>query len=299
MLGGVMTIRITSISFSLVLFVCAGPAASSQNGCTRHDNFPQQCNPFGSGFVSHPIDNACGLSGDATEAGDQAQDKMKNNLCASGTPQELTFAELGKLQQGVDESHLRYGNRHIHHNLPPTPVDRQNFFQKEKANGFAEGDPVLFVGFIVETKAGNPESVNCHCSGASFNDIHIQLADHPLHLRKAPANSTPAEKVQIATRNNRKLCLNSFTAELIPHFRPAAFGRVSLNKLKDKKVVKVSGQLFFDAAHHPCKRDKPGRGDPARVASWEIHPVYDIQVCKKTAVADCKADDASVWQALQ
>jgi hypothetical protein len=295
-----MTIRIISISFFLVLFVCAGPAASPQNGCTRHDNFPQQCNPFGSSSQPHPIDNVCGLSGDASEPGDQAQDRVKNNLCASGAGHELSLAELGKLQKGVDDDHdLVYGNRHIHHDLPPPPVDREKFFEKEKANGFGEGDPVFFVGFIVETRAGNPETVNCHCRGAQFNDIHLALADHPLHLRKAPANATPAEKRQITRRNNKKLCLNSFTAELIPHRRPAALERASLNKLKDKKIVRVSGQLFFDASHHACEGDRPGSGDPARAASWEIHPVYDIQVCKKTAVADCKGDDTTVWQALQ
>lgn len=283
-----------------VLFFGAVPliAAPPPNGCTKHHNFSRQCNPFTSS-QAHPIDNVCGLDGDATEPGEQAQDKAKNNLCASGTPHELSLAELGKLQKSVDESHLVYGNRHVHSSLPPPPTDRENFFEKEKASGFGEGDPVFFVGFIVATKPGSAESVNCHCTGAKFNDIHLELAHYPLHLRKASAGASAAEKKQVTRQNNAALCANSFTAEVIPHLRPVAFERVSLNRLKEKKVVKVSGQLFFDASHHPCQATKPGLGDPARVSSWEIHPVYDIQVCKKSAVADCNGDDVSAWQALQ
>jgi hypothetical protein len=288
---------LSGVVFLAAVSLMAYPA-TPQNGCTRHDHFPRQCNPFGSSRA-RDIDSVCGLDGDATESGEQAQDRVKNNLCASGTPHELTLAELGKLQKGVDDSHLPYGNRHVHTNLPPPPADRENFSEKEKASGFGEGDPVFFVGFIVTTKPGSAESVNCHCTGAKFNDLHLELADHPLHLRKAPAGATAAEKKQITRQNNAALCANSFTAEVIPHLRPTAFERVSLNPLEDKKVVKVSGQLFFDASHHPCESSKPGLGDPARVSSWEIHPVYDIQVCKKSAVEDCKGDDTSVWQALQ
>jgi len=72
-----------------------------------------------------------------------------------------------------------------------------------------------------------------------------------------------------------------------------------LNALKNKKVVRLSGQLFFDESHHACKNGRPGSGAPARISSWEIHPIYDIKVCKKSAVSDCSAEDASLWEALQ
>ena len=77
---------------------------------------------------------------------------------------------------------------------------------------------------------------------------------------------------------------------------PQCRNRPSLNTLKNTKVVRVSGQLFFDASHHACKDDRPGSGDPIRISSWEIHPIYDIKVCKKSTVSDCRADDASVWR---
>jgi hypothetical protein len=37
---------------------------------------------------------------------------------------------------------------------------------------------------------------------------------------------------------------------------------------------------------------------PSRVSSWEIHPVYAIDVCKKKSLNSCKADNDSVWTPL-
>jgi hypothetical protein len=290
------------ILVACVLLISAASIAYGEppaNGCTKHDTFPAACNPFGSSAGSPAIDGVCGVTGDASDPGDLAQDKVKNNLCATGTPHELTLGKLADLQKDVDESGLVYGNRHVHTELPPLTADRASFFEKEHAAGFGEGDPVVFVGFIVDTKKGDPETVNCHCTPAAFNDIHVTLADHPIYPRKAPAGATKAERDQIRRSNNSKLCQNAFTAEAIPHLRPAALERASLNTLKNTKVVRVSGQLFFDASHHACKNNQPGSGDPARISSWEIHPIYDVKVCKKSTVSDCSADDASLWNALQ
>jgi len=283
----------------LAAFTSVCRAAPPANGCTKHDTFPTTCNPFGSSAGTPAIDGVCGIGGDATDAGDLAQDKVKNNLCATGTSHELTLGKLKTLQEGVDQSGLAYGNRHAHPGLPALTADRASFFEKEHGDGFGEGDPVIFVGFIVDTKAGSPETVNCDCKTAPFNDIHVTLAKHPIDVRKAPSGATKAERAQITSSNNSKLCPNAFTSEVIPHLRPAVLERASLNTLKNTKVVRVSGQLFFDASHHACQDNKPDKGDPARVSSWEIHPIYEVKVCKKSTIADCSADDASVWEALQ
>lgn len=64
---------------------------TTNNGCTKHDKFPLKCNPFGSSSQEQPIDSLCGVSGDATEKGDQVQDSVKNNLCVSNTVHEVKF----------------------------------------------------------------------------------------------------------------------------------------------------------------------------------------------------------------
>jgi hypothetical protein len=273
--------------------------AFSQPGaaCTREDPFPTSCSPFHSKH-HQAIDNVCGPAGDAADPGDATQDKAKNNLCATGSSVEITVDDLKDFQDAVDSSILVYGNRHANPSVPPPPVDRDKFFGAVATQGPGEGAVVSFVGYIAETRAGSAESVNCHCNGVIFNDIHVALAPHALHLQKAAANASAAKKKLITTQNNEALCTDSFTAEITPHLRPTAFTRPALNQLADTKVVKITGQLFFDAAHHPCNGTVPGSQDPARFTSWEIHPVYSVQVCKKSSLNQCPVDDPSVWKDL-
>jgi hypothetical protein len=289
-----------AMRFTLVLSLfLASTFAFSQPGsaCTREDPFPTSCSPF---HAKHQqaIDDVCGPAGDAGDPGDAAQDKAKNNLCSTGSPVEITVDDLKSMQEAVDSSTLVYGNHHANPSIPPPPVDRETFFGAGATQGPGEGAVVSFVGYIAETRAGSAESVNCHCNGVIYNDIHVALAPHALHLQKAAKNASASEKKLITTQNNEALCTDSFTAEITPHLRPTTFTRPALNQLVDSKVVKITGQLFFDAAHHPCNGTVPGSQDPARFASWEIHPVYFVQVCKKSSLNQCPADDPAVWKDL-
>jgi hypothetical protein len=286
--------KLPSVFVVLLAVSCLPINAQPGSACTRSDTFPTSCNPF---HPSHhqAIDAACALGGDAADPGDEAQNKAKNNLCSTGSPSEITVDDLKTLQDSVDASSLIYGNRHVNPSLPPPPTDRTTF-SPAATGGNGEGDLVSFVGYIAETRPGSGESVNCHCNGVVYNDIHIALAPHALHLQKAAKKASQAKKKLVTTQNNEALCTDSFTAEITPHLRPTAFTRPALNQLVDAKVVKVTGQLMFDASHHPCNGTVPGSQDPARFTSWEIHPVYSVQVCKKSSLDQCPADDPSVWQ---
>ena len=218
------------IAFVFLLSL-ASTCAFSQPGsaCTREDPFPTSCSPF---HTKHhqPIDDVCGPAGDATDDGDAAQDKAKNNLCSTGAPAEITVDDLKDLQDAVDSGTLVYGNRHVNHGIPPPPVDRETFFGPSATHGAGEGDVVSFVGYIAETRAGSAESVNCHCNGVIYNDIHVALAPHALHIQKAAKNASAAKKKLVTTQNNEALCTDSFTAEITPHLRPTAFTRPALNQ---------------------------------------------------------------------
>jgi hypothetical protein len=292
-------LQLVPIMLALVLS-CTITAVGQNPGsaCTRHDAFPQSCNPFGSQATVHPIDSLCGVSGDADTTAGQAQDAVKNNLCATGSAHVLTITMLKTLQQAVDGTGLKYGNPHGNPPLPGPPEQRPPFFQMPEPEGFREGDLVSFVGYIVDTKEGDPETVNCHCNGQEFNDVHVTLADHALHLKSIPAGSSPATRKRIEASNDSKLCTAAYTAEVVPHRRPDSMQKTGLDKLKDKKIVKITGQLFFDASHLPCQDGKRGQADPARLTSWEIHPVYEIQICKNKTLANCRIDQSSDWLGL-
>jgi hypothetical protein len=59
--------------------------------------------------------------------------------------------------------------------------------------------------------------------------------------------------------------------------------------------VRVTGQLFFDASHKLCTNGKAVGGNPARQSAWEIHPVYQADVCRHQTLSECEADQADVW----
>lgn len=142
-------------------------------------------------------------------------------------------------------------------------------------DGFSvgEGSYVVFVGYVMHVKIAGKESVNCHSSGVLNNDTHIHLG------------------------LSGSLC-NSVTAELSPHFRPIEYSRFHYKEHVETlkaRPVRIKGSLFFDASHKPCSSSGALSGHPARRSICEIHPVYYIDVCKKTSLTSCKADDETKW----
>jgi hypothetical protein len=51
----------------------------------------------------------------------------------------------------------------------------------------------------------------------------------------------------------------------------------------------------------PERLDRPAlrRVDTKRVSLWEIHPVYAVDVCSGSTIADCPFDDDSKWHPLE
>src|SRR5262249_55673853 len=83
------------------------------------------------------------------------------------------------------------------------------------------------------------------------------------------------------------------------HFRPEIYEAKFLFAVAKRRLpVKIAGQLFFDASHRPCDGDTP-RDSSVHGTLWEIHPIYSIDVCKHSTLAQCPAHDSSVWQPLE
>lgn len=266
--------------------------------CKNTGKFESSCNPFGKAAVAHAVDNTCAITGDATTDGDKAQDRLKNNLCANGPTPVITMNELTALQHAVDATGVTYGNEHEGDGGGP-PADRSTLFTKLPAGSPKEGDLVSFIGYIVEVKPGSSETVDCNCTEADAIDVHIAVADHLLDLQTDPANATNEQKHEVTVKNDAELCTNSFVVETIPHKRPVALEQKAIEPLRGKKIVKITGPLLFDASHKPCNGTTPGTGDPARVTVFEIHPVYDIEICSQSAMTQCTANSNNWKLVLQ
>jgi hypothetical protein len=225
------------------------------------------------------IDSQCGIDGTAkTSTPSALQNELKNNFCAQGSPVELTFADFGRLQGRASSRRIRFGSSR---SLPADRSKLKDILTLKDGTKVGEGTVVTLEGFVFGAqhsntkyfrfggKPGSGESVNCKSGEVDRNDIHIQLVETKKLVKKG------------------KEC-KSVTAEISPHFRPAAWDRFDINPRTNKHLpgdapplplsgarVRLTGQLFFDASHSPCRN---GKGSPARKSIWEIHPVYAIEV---------------------
>jgi len=265
--------------FAAGLFVAAGSATAPK------DKFETACTPFNSTAVHHPIDTSCGAAGDNTKAAGILQNQTKNNLCAKEPATDISLATLVDLhKQVVRQNQFSFGTDAKLNNNP----DRSALasFKTTDANGtkvdLGEGKLVSLDAFVLQAKHDdipllNPkfkgESVNCHDLTPEGNDIHVALVDS--------ADKVAAWQKAAKPQQDQIEC-TSVTAEIIPHSRPDQWNRIDSHPNTAPAVhglpvtglhVKITGQLFFDGSHDP-KNCAP----PKRSSSWEIHPVYAIEV---------------------
>ncbi len=281
--------RFAGVTLALFLLPASGHAQQLKFK-TCGQPLPLQLKPF----TDKPqrIDFLCGDTGCHKGQGSANDDQnaMKNNFCApvtSITPVTLkTFAALG--EASTIEPSIPKGEP------PPSRAKLADIIGLSDGTRLGEGKTVTFVGFVLDARhsnvdqndpltKGNGESVQCNLLGCAYNDIHITLAEDP---------------------NEKALC-NTIVGEIIPHYRPPAwdlFDSPDYAGFLKIHPVKISGQLFFDGSHMPCKDGKAGFNpardnakDFERLALWEIHPIYAIDVCKYTDKSQCTAADKTAW----
>ena len=261
-----------SLPGALVLLMVAFVLVVGPVGTDAEPFTPECTLPWQPIAKKHSIDDTCGLEGEGSAAKHLAQNRAKNELCAPGVPVTLTYQTFKRLQKAVEDRNIPHGRN----NLPDDRTPLQNIIT---ANGqpIGEGTLVRHVAFITHAKYSNTsggESVNCKKGGKASNDIHVELAQ----------------------QHNQQAC-RTITAEIIPHFRPKEWEVEQLNQIRDRHPVRITGHLLFDAAHRPCDGDTP-RESLKRASTWEIHPVYAIDVCVNTTIASCQATNDTKWVPL-
>ena len=202
-------------------------------------------------------------------------------------PSEIEAPKRYRNDYGQLLEHSPYSQRDIR--LPDEVQART------EAGFHLKGKTVSFVGYVLDARhsnvdkdnpltAGNGESVQCNLLGCAYNDIHITLAEDP---------------------HEAKMC-NTIVGEIVPHYRPPAwdlFDSPDYVSFFKTHPVKIIGQLFFDGSHVPCTAEGKAGNNPARdnakdferLALWEIHPIYAIDVCKFTSKSKCDPANQSAW----
>jgi hypothetical protein len=226
--------------------------------------FPMTCHPFQSIELQHPIDSSCGLAGKGSD-GSALQNQTKNNFCGGTSYQTITQQGLLSKQASVSAlpGYLDWSGENM-------PASRSGFVS------LGEGMPVQFIGYILEDHYADltsGEGVNC--------DVKDDQASNDIHIALVPQTGVTDE-------------CQSNSAEMVPHYRPASWTTVNLDKIGHTTLVRVSGQLMYDADHKICgEQGFSATDDPHRLSGWEIHPVYAFDVCIQQSNGNC-----SQWQAL-
>jgi hypothetical protein len=267
---------------AVVLAVTLPAVLAAQEGAQFDPGCPL---PFADLAVTHPIDGNCGIEGkSAADDANHAQNQAKNDFCANGDPVTVTQDDFVKLQAAVQDAGIPFGSP------KKLPADRSvlhDLITGSSGAKIGEGTKVRFVAFVLlsaakqgaqpkgkahysDTKTG--ESVNCGEPGNEPNDIHIPTVQVP-----DPGADECA----------------SVTAEISPHSRPTGWTPKALNGAG--VPLRFTGHLFFDGSHKPCTE---GKGNPKRVSSWEIHPVYAVDFCTGATLADCPAGDDTKWHPI-
>ncbi len=244
--------------------------------------------PFASIAKHQSIDDNCGARGevpdppvDQNDPAHALQNVAKNNFCATGTPALVTFTSFKKLQQKLDQKApvaKTWNRTHL-------PADRSLFlgvYTTSEGATIGEGTVVTLAGWLMKLRKGGSESCNC---GDANGTAKAMIDMHLVVISSSDRENTPECK--------------SVTVEISPHFRPDQWDGDTLLSA-NHHPLRFTGQLMYDAAHRPCSGSPPTPGfqAPSRVSSWEIHPVYAIDVCKKKSLNSCKADNDSVWTPL-
>jgi hypothetical protein len=256
---------------------------------TCNKPLPLQLKPFT--HKPQRIDFLCGNSGCFKSAANDKQNAQKNNFCApTGSVAPVTLATFSQLNDASNnEPSIPKGDP------PQSRAKLMNIIKLGDGKRLGEGKTVSFVGYVLDAHhsnvdkdnpltAGNGESVQCNLLGCAYNDIHITLAEDP---------------------NEKKLC-NTIVAEIVPHYRPPAwdlFDSPDYVNFFKTHPVKIIGQLFFDGSHVPCTAEGKAGNNPARdnakdferLALWEIHPIYAIDLCKFTNKTKCDPANHNAW----
>lgn len=238
--------------------------------------------PFAGIELKHPIDSTCGIDGDpAASANSHLQNTVKNNFCATsstGQPEVFTPNMLVDLQ----------ANTHVISGFGKEPTNRKPL------QDLGEGKLIRMKAFLIEAHhadLGSGETVNCKGTTEEMNDVHIAFGG------QAGAQEC-----------------DSVTAEISPHYRPASWNEIGHYEIWNSSTrqyapdpamaarltahpYRVTGQLFFDASHAvcPCGTTR-AHCSPVRASLWEIHPVYNIEVCK--AGSSCDENNDGDWLAF-
>ncbi len=151
-----------------------------------------------------------------------------------------------------------------------------------------EGHVFGVVGYLYALKKTDKETSNCGFADSDSEgtnvDYHIWIGfDDGIAERLRSKKATDKDKASLKK--------NSVLVEMTPHYRAMYREdewKISALRKQIGKQVRVVGQLLFDSEHNipsqNCFKAKTAKQKQLcwRGSAWELHPVTQFLVCKKT-----------------
>lgn len=258
-----MQLRKQSRMRALIVVLSAVLCGRAQSQSCPHPQYPSPS--------PAPIDStSCGSAGSG--GAETTQNEAKNNFCASGSARPMTISQMVALQEQVQKDKtIPFGNPDKH----PLTTTHGPATDRAALVALGEGSEVVLNGFVKIARQEGAESVNCGKNVPNqpeYHDIHISIVES----------------------SSQKEC-SGVVVEMVPHHRPTSWSSDLVNQVASAKLpVRITGQLMFDSSHTPCVKGRAVSGDPARASLWEVHPIYNFEVCTQS---DCSS--GSGWVSLE
>jgi hypothetical protein len=167
----------------------------------------------------------------------------------------VTIDQLAGFQTTVESKNINFGDENTATRKKGPTTDRSPL------ESIGEGKLVVLRGFVLKARQEGGESVNCGKAVPNqplFHDIHISIV----------ADSTTTDEC------------SGVVVEMSPHHRPSSWNISNMQKVAGSGIpVRVTGHLFFDSSHVPCENGQGVRSNPKRVSLWEVHPIYQLELC--------------------
>jgi hypothetical protein len=160
--------------------------------------------------------------------------------------------------------------------IPVNKKGRKTWSAEQTAQVAAaeNGSGVVVIGLLYDAKESDPESCNCMRTAKDWLDFHIWIVGSKAAATKA----------------------KSFVVEITPRVRQDHPGWTvtKLRKLIPPHAwtkVRVKRLATFDSEHWNFAKGRK------RATVWEIHPVFEFEVCSSGTT--CSIDSDSGWVKLE
>ncbi len=187
--------------------------------------------------------------------------------------------------------------------LPPELKGDNHADFKDALAQLGEGQVYGLDGYLYYAKPSGVESSNCQLPNddtiGTNVDFHIGIGFDPALADKIRTHTS------LTASESKTVTQSSVIVEMTPHYRfEFEHGQWTIDAIRKVlgRQVRLVGQLLVDSEHNiPSQNCALAKTDAQRTScwrasTWELHPVIQFEVCKKTAGA-C-GNSAADWEKL-